>query len=132
MVFRGVMQRLLIKMTGNLHWGIIICAFIFSLAHFNYSGFMTRFFMGIILGYIYVSSANLWNCIWFHFLNNGVAITFAWITGMGTDMSEFDMVGFYGWTQWLGLGCLFILLLYTTVRVKRHINTDFVNELREF
>lgn len=132
MVFRGVFQRLLIKMTGNLHWGIILGALIFSLAHFNYSGFLTRFFLGMVLGYIYVSTANLWYCIWFHFLNNGIAITFAWITARGTDMSYFDMAGFYGWTQWLGLGILFILILFAITRIKKLINYDFVGELKEF
>lgn len=132
MVFRGVMQRVLIKMTGNVHWGIIICALIFSLIHFSYFGFLTRFFLGVVLGYIYVSTSNLWYCVWFHFLNNGIAVTFAWITAKGYDMSEWDMIGYSGMAQWIGLAFLFAVTVFGIMKMRQLIQQDFINEIKEY
>jgi membrane protease YdiL (CAAX protease family) len=73
--FRGGMQNILVQWTKNAAAGIIITSIIFSAAHTSYYGFLPRFGLGIILGYIYYYGKNIWLNILLHFLNNGFAVT---------------------------------------------------------
>lgn len=67
LLFRGIAQRLLIKLFKN-HWaGIIISAFLFSAMHMQFYGFLPRFVLGILLGFIYWYSGSLWTAILAHF-----------------------------------------------------------------
>ncbi|MGC8751497.1 lysostaphin resistance A-like protein [Hydrotalea sp.] len=73
--FRGGMQNILVQWTKSAAAGIIITSIIFSAAHTSYYGFLPRFGLGIILGYIYYYGKNIWLNILLHFLNNGFAVT---------------------------------------------------------
>ena len=53
LLFRGIAQRLLIKMFKNPWVGIIVAAFLFSAMHLQFYGFLPRFVLGILLGVIY-------------------------------------------------------------------------------
>jgi uncharacterized protein len=68
LVFRGVIQRLVIKVSKNPLTGIIITAAIFSAIHLQFYGFLPRFFLGILLGMIYWYSGSLWPAIFAHFI----------------------------------------------------------------
>ena len=131
-VFRGIFQRLLIKMTRNVHVAVFFGAVLFSIMHFSYYGFLPRLFMGLILGYIYLSTANIWYCILFHFLNNAFAITFAWLMSKGYDLSFFDVLGSGDVDRWFGLGILLVLLLFGITQLKRLIRKDLVEEMKEY
>ena len=54
---------------------IILTAFIFSIIHISYYGFLVRFALGIILGLVFYYSGSLWLSIIFHFLYNGIQVT---------------------------------------------------------
>ncbi len=73
-LFRGILQRILINLTKNKHWGIIISGFIFSAIHMQFYGFFPRWLLGIIFGYMFVWSGSLWLPILAHFINNSVAV----------------------------------------------------------
>lgn len=73
--FRGVMQQLLVKLFKNKHMGVWITAFIFSLMHLQFYGFLPRVILGVLLGYLFVFSKNLWIPIFIHFLNNALVVT---------------------------------------------------------
>jgi len=70
MLFRGVVQRLMQEITKNVHWAVIISALIFSAFHIQFYGFLPRFLLGLMLGYIFVFTGNLWIPIIVHFVNN--------------------------------------------------------------
>lgn len=75
MFFRGAMQQMFIDLFRNALAGILVTSFIFSIAHFSYEGFLTRLFLGMMLGYIFYYGKNIWLNILAHFLNNAVVVT---------------------------------------------------------
>jgi membrane protease YdiL (CAAX protease family) len=74
LLFRGMAQRLLIKMFKNPWAGIIISAFLFSAMHIQFYGFVPRFVLGILLGAIYWYSGSLWTAMLAHFMYDAVLI----------------------------------------------------------
>ncbi len=74
LIFRGVFQRLFAEWTKNIHWGIIIAAFLFSAIHMQFYGFLPRFVLGIVLGYLFYWSGSIWIPIVGHFVNNTAAV----------------------------------------------------------
>ena len=73
-LFRGVVQRIFIKITRNAHWGIWISAILFSAMHMQFYGFVPRMLLGVMFGYLLVWSGSLWLPIIAHFINNGIAV----------------------------------------------------------
>ena len=74
LLFRGVAQRLLIKLCKSPWAGIIISAFIFSAMHVQFYGFLPRFVLGILLGAIYWYSGSLWTAMLAHFIYDAALI----------------------------------------------------------
>jgi hypothetical protein len=74
LVFRGLIQSKLIKMFGNVHVGVWAAGFIFSFIHFQFYGFVPRMLLGVLFGYLYVWSGNIWYPIIGHFTNNGFTL----------------------------------------------------------
>jgi membrane protease YdiL (CAAX protease family) len=72
--FRGVLQRIFIKMFNNPWAGIIATAIIFSAIHMQFYGFIPRFILGVLLGVIYWYSGSLWPAILAHFIYDGFAV----------------------------------------------------------
>ena len=77
--FRGVLQRLFIKMFRNPWAGIIITGFIFSAIHMQFFGFFPRFMLGILLGVIYWYSGSIWTAIIAHFVYDGLIVIISYI-----------------------------------------------------
>ena len=75
MLFRGCLQPVMISITKNAFAGILITSILFSALHGSYYGFLSRLALGLILGYIFYYSKNLWLSIVFHFLNNALGVT---------------------------------------------------------
>jgi uncharacterized protein len=72
--FRGVLQRIFIRITQNPWMGIVLTAAIFSGIHFQFYGFFPRFILGILLGAIYWYSGSIWTAILAHFLYDAAVI----------------------------------------------------------
>lgn len=72
--FRGLLQQMFIKNKVNAHVAIVITAVLFSAFHLQFFGFIPRMFLGIILGYLYYLTQNLWVSIIAHFCNNAFAV----------------------------------------------------------
>jgi membrane protease YdiL (CAAX protease family) len=75
LLFRGVVLRLFREMTNNVHLAVIISAILFAALHFQFYGFLPRFFLGVILGYSFVITQNLWVPIFIHLVNNAASVT---------------------------------------------------------
>jgi len=132
LVFRGIFQRLFTKMFRNVHVAVFISALLFSLIHMSYYGLLSRFFMGIVLGYIYVCTANIWYCILFHFFNNALGVTLTWLVGQGYDLDFFNMLGSGDSDKWIGLILLALITAFGFTQLKRLIHQDFADELRDY
>ncbi len=70
LLFRGVLLKLLNQITKNIHVAVILSAVIFSAIHLQFYGFLPRMVLGMVLGYLFVFTGNLWVPIFVHFLNN--------------------------------------------------------------
>ncbi len=92
LLFRGMLQRLLIHLFKN-HWaGIIAAAFLFSAIHLQFYGFLPRFVLGIMLGVIYWYSGSLWTAMLAHFVYDASLIVVVYFSkGMINDESTFKM-----------------------------------------
>ncbi len=73
-LFRSTLQPLFAKWTNKPVLAIWITAFVFSFIHFQFFGFLPRFFIGAFLGYLFYWSGSVWYSIAAHFANNGLAV----------------------------------------------------------
>lgn len=73
-VFRGIVQNQLVRWIKNPWLGLVLASLFFSAIHMQFQGFLPRFFLGLILGYIYLRTGNLWYSILLHFFNNGFQV----------------------------------------------------------
>ncbi len=73
--FRGAMQNIFMRWFKNPLLVIFITAFIFSAIHFSWYGFIPRLALGMILGYIFYYTGNLWYSIIAHFFNNALMVS---------------------------------------------------------
>ena len=74
LLFRGYLQRLLCRWTGRTHLSIFLSAAIFSAIHVQLEGFIPRFLLGALFGYLLYWSGSLWLPIIAHFTNNAVTV----------------------------------------------------------
>ena len=73
-IFRGAVQRIFRQWTGNVHLAVFIAAFMFSAMHLQFYGFLPRLLLGLVLGYMFVMSKNIWVPVFAHFFNNAAAV----------------------------------------------------------
>ena len=92
LTFRGVVQQGLTRRM-NPHVAIILSAAIFSFIHFQFYGFLTRMFLGMLLGYMFYITGSLWTSILMHFLNNGSAVLIYYLNNKGIINVDVDHFG---------------------------------------
>lgn len=93
LTFRGVLQPWLIKVCRNPHVGIILGAIVFSAIHFQFYGFVPRFVLGLLLGYLAYVSRSLWPSILLHFINNGTTVVAMFLVQRGVIDVDIDEIG---------------------------------------
>lgn len=74
LLFRGVILRLFKEIFRNIHLAVFVSALIFSMFHLQFFGFLPRLFLGMVLGYLFVYTRNLWVPIAYHFVNNAASV----------------------------------------------------------
>ncbi len=93
LLFRGVIQKLLKRITGNDHWAVWLTAILFSAIHLQFYGFIPRALLGAIFGYVLVYSRNLWLPMLVHFLNNTMAVFAYHFYNLGALDFDPDTIG---------------------------------------
>lgn len=91
--FRGLIQKYLIRWTNRTIWGVVLAAFIFSAIHMQFQGFIPRFLLGMLFGYLYVWSGSIWAPIAAHMANNGIAVVLYYLIAKGVVPSQVETVG---------------------------------------
>jgi membrane protease YdiL (CAAX protease family) len=118
--FRGVLQRLFIKLFKNAWLGILVTAFIFSAIHLQFYGFIPRFILGILLGLIYWYSGSLWPAIIAHFAYDAFAVVMIWFN---PALAEEDSVAVsLGNKSLLAAVSLALIIIIVIIMKKRSIN----------
>lgn len=74
LLFRGALIKIFKRWFNNVHIAVVVSSIIFSAIHFQFFGFIPRLVLGVILGYLFVYSRNLWVPIFAHFVNNAFAV----------------------------------------------------------
>ena len=117
LVFRGWIQKKLSILFKNPSIAVWIAAIIFSAIHLQFEGFLARMVLGVVLGYLYFWTKNLWVPIFAHFVNNAMQIIVQHF--YATDISNMD-------TESMGqkpifIGFIFLFLVFMTGRVIQNI-----------
>jgi len=120
--FRGVLQKILIKMTKNVHVGIWLTGAIFSAIHLQFYGFLPRMLMGVYLGYLLVWSGSLWVTIFAHFINNERKTITDSVEKVGTQAGDY----WYIITSTLLVTLLLIAIYKLSGRKNEVVSEEFV------
>ncbi len=123
-LFRGTLQPIFRRMTGNVHFAVIATAFLFSAMHLQFYGFIPRFLLGIVLGYFAVWSGSIWVSVAAHFFNNGAAVLLSYLIQHEMVNKSIETVGTSGNWKAAALSltlCLFLLQQFYNRR-KRYLD----------
>lgn len=111
--FRGALQKTLIAVTKSPWAGIVLTSAIFSAVHMSYYGFLPRFFLGMLLGYVYLRSQNMRLNILIHFLNNAISVIGMYVLYQQHKLDVNALTDHLAWPyQMFGAAGLAILLFF--------------------
>lgn len=126
--FRGMLTQAIIQKPCNKHVAIWIGAFVFSLMHFQFFGFVPRMLLGAFFGYLLVWSDNLWIPIIAHAINNSSAIIVKFLERQGMDTSSFDSIGTSNNMIWTAIISAIIVTALIIYRNKFGFQKSIVND----
>src|SRR5436190_2124159 len=98
-LFRGGLQNFMTRATRMPLLSIVFVSIIFSVVHLSWYGFLSRFFLGFILGFIYHYSGRIWLNIIAHFLNNAIAVTALYVYHLRGKPIK-DLITDHGGSYW--------------------------------
>lgn len=88
LLFRGLIQQLCYTITHNIHMAIGISAFAFSALHLQFYGFVPRFLLGALFGYIYWWTKDLVFPMVAHLFNNAFTLLMLFLSQQGIITQE--------------------------------------------
>lgn len=116
LVFRGVFQTLFFKSFKNIHVAIWISAFLFSAIHLQFYGFVPRFLLGALFGYIYFWTGNILIPIAGHFANNGFSLFLLHMKNLGQLKMDVETTAEMPVSMLMGSFAIFSFLVYSIYR----------------
>ena len=84
LIFRGILQKIFQNIFRSGHLSVWFTSFIFSAVHFQFYGFLPRLILGLIFGYLFLWTRNLWLPVTAHFINNAVPTIGSYMKGWET------------------------------------------------
>lgn len=124
--FRGVLQKYFCKLTSSNLAGIVITSLFFSAIHIQFLGFIPRFLLGMVFGYLYLWSRSLWIPIVVHFVNNSLAVIVYYLIGKGIVPEETETIG--NLSDLWQLGLLSLILSSVTIWLIWQRSVKFQNQ----
>lgn len=91
--FRAVLMRMFFRSSRSMSYSIVFSALIFSFMHFQPHYFIPMMLMGILLGYVFYRTGNIWYSVSLHFLNNALAVIFTFLSASGRADKNILSVG---------------------------------------
>ncbi len=91
--FRSLLQKYLIGLTKSNTAGIVIASLIFSAIHMQFLGFIPRFLLGMVFGYLYLWTGTILIPMLVHFINNGLAVFLYYLVGLGSVPESVEHIG---------------------------------------
>jgi membrane protease YdiL (CAAX protease family) len=124
LIFRGIIQKYAGQLVRNPIAGIWIAAFLFSMIHMQFEGFLPRMVLGAILGYLYYWTKSLWIPIFAHFMNNGVQVATLYFSDI--DLSSIDTEQTPDLKWWMVIGAIGLmygvyLMIENQVKKERYV-----------
>lgn len=116
LLFRSLLIGLLRKYFRSVHWPVIISSFIFSVIHFQFYGFIPRFILGMMLGYLFVWSGSVWLPMLAHFINNVTTVIISFLYYNHYISSSAETIGKSPEWPWVVLSGMLTLGLLMLVR----------------
>lgn len=90
--FRAGLQKILSERL-NIHIAVWVSAFVFSVMHFQFFGFLPRLLLGAFFGYLYAASGSVWLNGAAHALNNSIVVVTVWLSHRMNFSMEPEMWG---------------------------------------
>ena len=90
--YRAGLQNELRRGFKNPHIAIIVVSVIFSAFHLQFDGFLPRFLLGLMLGYMYFWSSSIWVPVLIHFLNNSMLLLVAYFNAALMRSAEMEQL----------------------------------------
>lgn len=109
--FRGSLQKFLTKKFEKKWIAIVITAVVFSVFHGEFFSLMPRILLGLVLGYVYFYTQNLWYPIIIHFVNNLASIVVLKATKPENieELFKVSDIGFWMILSIVGLGIMVVV-----------------------
>lgn len=82
--FRGILQKQMVTIFKNHHWGIFVTSLLFALIHFNMEQILPMLFLAMVMGYVAYYSKSIYPSMIIHFLNNGFAVLITYLSKYNT------------------------------------------------
>lgn len=123
-LFRGAIQNLLSRWFKLPILAIVVTSVFFSAIHGSYLGFLSRFALGFVLGWVYYRTGNIWLNIIAHFINNALAVTVLYIStkpGEKIDPSKMEESSPL-WLVMVSLAALAFLFVLFEKTIKKDID----------
>ncbi len=109
--FRGGLQRLFQRTTGNADAAVVMSAIVFSSVHMQFSGFIPRMILGVLFGYMFYWSRNLWVPIVVHAFYNGFQVVLYFLsTREGAAFKIDDTEHMPIWASLISVVLMFLVL----------------------
>ena len=112
LLFRGVLQQVLVKCVKNVHVAVWLTAAIFSIMHGDVFAFLPRFMLGALLGYLFYYGGSLWVNVMAHFTNNAIVVLTYLLINKGVVAYEYAETFNSPWYLALAGTSLAILLFW--------------------
>lgn len=122
--FRGGIQNLLTRWFKMPVVAIVITSVIFSAVHGSYLGFLSRFALSVVLGFMYYRTGNLWLNAIGHFFNNAFGVTVLYFsTKPGVKIDAVKVNDHLPlWTGLLGIAAIYGLFILFEIVSKKDID----------
>lgn len=91
-LYRGVLQNIFKGWLKSGNLAVILTAFIFSASHLQFYGFLPRFILGLVFGYIYLWTLNIWLPVLAHLVNNAIPVILSYFYGWDNINNTMDEV----------------------------------------
>ena len=118
LIFRGLLQKQLMRRIANPWIALVLGAAIFSFIHFQFEGFLPRMLLGLLLGWLYWRTGNFWIPVIAHFFNNGFQVVAQYL--YGKDISAIDLEQDIS-IPWYAAIASFLLLLGIALQIEKYL-----------